>query len=854
LNSIILGTIFVTVILLSSVLTSNPLVFNNQNQAFAENGGTNKIIICHIPSGNPDNAHVITVSEKALDAHLAHGDTLGNCPQLLADEYLELIGKLNDVGVTLDTVNITQELIDSLRSDLIRLEEIVQELSSLGFEVTITINRVEQQMIGTISFSDVVTSELLFDIQIPDGTMAILFAIGITDEFLDDGEMLTFEEQATFLSGGLSIVNSITNFEDDEIASNFVLAILEAFHIDIVTIESFSASVAQAAGKGAAIREAIKACLKNSLCKEAVFQGSEVTVKQLIEGKWITIIISGFVFNDINNDGIIDENERTPNEIFELFMFDPKILGQVGFTTSNPADGQFAFDEDILFAPLPLIIVQEVLTDLQIDNGWIHSTPDSVSIPVPQQLPSSGTFVDDSTVFGNHQIITSPPPQFITVSFGQQGDENIEFVWIHQDPNKNFLDGDKIIIEMVSDTSNDSGHVDLGVGNISDDAWELSFNIKFDDSSIKPPGTDNNRFLIGLGDKDSSVSRGGTHDYLGITFENRTGIEGFGAEDTNNGSIGLAGEDEQLLVWENNVEYVIKIIRESPTAYKVQVFKPVPGGLALAGEANGATTADLSNLRYFVLRNNDGINNPVNGVWSGEISNIFFRNLNVAPDTDCEKTTMFDMCAIETQQQADSIWIHQDPNKNLINPFTKLADLDLVADTSNDNAHVDLGLGTVSNDSWELKFRLYFIGLEGFSSENNRFLIGLGDKDGSVSRGGTHDFLGAVFENRPGIEGFGAEDTNNGSIGLAGEDEQLFEWQTNTSYFVKIERSSPTTYSIELASDELFENVLAQANGATTADLKDLRYFVVRNNEGINNPNTGEWVGFMDEIKFRNLT
>ena len=402
--------IFLIAILLSSVLTSVPLVFNHQNYALAEKGGTEKITICNVPPGNPDNAHPITISEKALDTHLAHVDTLGNCPQLLAEEYLELIGKLNDVGLTLDGIEITQELIDNLRSDLIRLEGIVQELNVLGFEVTITTDRVGQQMIGTISFSDVVTSELLFDIQIPDGTMAILFAIGITDEFLDDGEMLTFDEQTTFLSGGLSIVDSITNFEDDEIASNFVLAVLESFHSNIITTEELSISAAQARGAGTAIREAIKACLKNDLCKEVVFQGSEATVKQLIEGKWITVIISGFVFNDFNNDGFVDDNERTPNESFELFMFDPKILAQVGFTTSNPADGQFAFDEDILFAPLPLIIVNEFLTDLQIDNGWIHSTPDSVSIPVPQQLPSGGTFVDDSTVFGNHQIGSTPPP------------------------------------------------------------------------------------------------------------------------------------------------------------------------------------------------------------------------------------------------------------------------------------------------------------------------------------------------------------------------------------------------------------------------------------------------------------
>ena len=42
-------------------------------------GQSAKVTICHIPPGNPDNAHTISVSENAVPAHLAHGDTLGEC-------------------------------------------------------------------------------------------------------------------------------------------------------------------------------------------------------------------------------------------------------------------------------------------------------------------------------------------------------------------------------------------------------------------------------------------------------------------------------------------------------------------------------------------------------------------------------------------------------------------------------------------------------------------------------------------------------------------------------------------------------------------------------------------------------
>ena len=40
-----------------------------------------KVTICHIPPGNPANAHTITVGAPAVPAHVAnHGDSIGPCP------------------------------------------------------------------------------------------------------------------------------------------------------------------------------------------------------------------------------------------------------------------------------------------------------------------------------------------------------------------------------------------------------------------------------------------------------------------------------------------------------------------------------------------------------------------------------------------------------------------------------------------------------------------------------------------------------------------------------------------------------------------------------------------------------
>lgn len=38
-----------------------------------------KVIVCHIPPGNPENMHEICISENGVAAHLAHGCYVGYC-------------------------------------------------------------------------------------------------------------------------------------------------------------------------------------------------------------------------------------------------------------------------------------------------------------------------------------------------------------------------------------------------------------------------------------------------------------------------------------------------------------------------------------------------------------------------------------------------------------------------------------------------------------------------------------------------------------------------------------------------------------------------------------------------------
>lgn len=49
-------------------------------------GAAKKTTICHVPPGNPANAHTLCVGTPSVEAHLAHGDYLGVCKPVVECE------------------------------------------------------------------------------------------------------------------------------------------------------------------------------------------------------------------------------------------------------------------------------------------------------------------------------------------------------------------------------------------------------------------------------------------------------------------------------------------------------------------------------------------------------------------------------------------------------------------------------------------------------------------------------------------------------------------------------------------------------------------------------------------------
>lgn len=55
-----------------------------------------KVCLCHIPPGNPDNAHTVCVGSSAVQAHFDHGDTMGACQSMCGDTFPECGGTCPD--------------------------------------------------------------------------------------------------------------------------------------------------------------------------------------------------------------------------------------------------------------------------------------------------------------------------------------------------------------------------------------------------------------------------------------------------------------------------------------------------------------------------------------------------------------------------------------------------------------------------------------------------------------------------------------------------------------------------------------------------------------------------------------
>jgi hypothetical protein len=103
---------------------------------YAGNSGNQKVEICHVPPGNPGNAHTICVDESAVADHLAHGCSLGSC-----DEQGDCPTNFNvqsqpSYAPSNSLQNIAVNVYPNPFQNLFTIQYAIEELHTLTFVVT----------------------------------------------------------------------------------------------------------------------------------------------------------------------------------------------------------------------------------------------------------------------------------------------------------------------------------------------------------------------------------------------------------------------------------------------------------------------------------------------------------------------------------------------------------------------------------------------------------------------------------------------------------------------------------------------------------------------------------------------
>jgi len=180
-----------------------------------------KIEVCHMPPGNPDNAHTLHISVNAISAHLAHGDYIDDCTENgdeKTEEKFELkvraetLGEQSEVRVDLtfhtetkDQDMIIGEIIDNfalsyLEADAaLKIEDEVDDELEEKFEVEIDIEDDFTEVEVELRFILDTTDPNLIKIAIVDRTQLTIEQIeGILVVESDEDEDNTEEQGEDF--------------------------------------------------------------------------------------------------------------------------------------------------------------------------------------------------------------------------------------------------------------------------------------------------------------------------------------------------------------------------------------------------------------------------------------------------------------------------------------------------------------------------------------------------------------------------------------------------------------------------------------------------------------------------------
>jgi len=122
----------------------------------AQGGGGNnqdKVTICHIPPGNPDNPQTISVAPQAVPAHLAHGDSLGPCVGFLTIDPVQ--SPTAELAITLTGTSVMPTSVIRVQGGSEVVETISGEDRRFSVLVELIPNRLNRFLLSEIAASEV---------------------------------------------------------------------------------------------------------------------------------------------------------------------------------------------------------------------------------------------------------------------------------------------------------------------------------------------------------------------------------------------------------------------------------------------------------------------------------------------------------------------------------------------------------------------------------------------------------------------------------------------------------------------------------------------------------------------------
>jgi len=399
----------------------------------------------------------------------------------------------------------------------------------------------------------------------------------------------------------------------------------------------------------------------------------------------------------------------------------------------------------------------------------------------------------------------------------------------------------RMALNILRDGTDDKSVYDLGVGNVSETAWVLRYDITF--TTIN--NSDQSYFFTGL--SDTVASTGDNADRITLQYRLRatSGEIIMYSSDTDNTSLGgTTGDNNVAYDLVASTTYYVTMTRTSATAYTIKIRSGSHTGTEVVSLA-GTVTSSVDNLRYIIFQTfvSNGSGSSI-----GYIDNVkFYNGITDADDVD-EKATLLDLAADEATGVVGTAF----------NPNGTIDRFDFQDPAVNGTAStqtVAYDIGAVQGNAWTLRMKVRYTTLIAGDSEID---VGLSDTNHTAGGNGNQDFVGVRLIAASGTAPntlFRPRQCANDEPRQGADSSNYIGQAVDTDYYLQIQRTSGTAYSVRWTTNSNYTGGTYYSNGSGTSNISGsvtgLRYIKLMNGE---NETYTNMTGQITELKFWNST